>query len=183
MTRPTPPHPGEFVRTEIIEPRNLTVVETAAALGVSRPALSAFLNGRSDLSGTMALRIERAFGVKVEILMEMQTAYDIARIRSAGGETGIEASRRQAVRETGVPYTGGAPDIDASLMRRLREEAARRQTTVSELVEAGIRRTLADPAAADADSDALEPLPTWRGGEPLVDISDRDALYRVMEGE
>lgn len=183
MTRLPPPHPGEFVRTEIIEPGDLTVVEAAAALGVSRPALSAFLNGRSDLSGTMALRIERAFGVKVEILMQMQTAYDVARIRRTEGEIGIEPSGRQAVRETGLPYLGRAPDIDASLMRRLREEAARRQTTVSELVEAGIRRVLADPATADVDSDALKPLPTWHLGEPRVDIADRDALYRLMEEE
>lgn len=30
--------------------------------GQPTPALSAFLNGRSDLSGLMALRIEKAFG-------------------------------------------------------------------------------------------------------------------------
>ena len=47
-----PPHPGAFVRTEVIEPFGLTVGAAAAALGVSRPALSSFLNGRSDLSCT-----------------------------------------------------------------------------------------------------------------------------------
>ncbi len=71
-----PPHPGEFVRTEIIEPLGLTVAAAAAVLGVSRPTLSTFLNGRSDLSGTMALRIEKAFGVKMDTLRE-----HVARIR------------------------------------------------------------------------------------------------------
>lgn len=181
MTRPTPAHPGEFVRNEIIEPRDLTVVEAAAALGVSRPALSAFLNGRSDLSGTMALRIERAFGVNVERLMRMQADYDSARIRRQEDEISIRRHGVRAVRERSTPYE--ALRLDDTLMRRLREEAERRQTTVSELLEAGLRRVLAELGAIDADPDALKPLPTWRGGEPLVDIADRDALYRVMEEE
>ncbi len=74
-------------------------------------------------------------------------------------------------------------NIDDTLLRRLREEAQRRQTTASELLEAGLRRVLAEPSTVDADLDALKPLPTWRGGEPLVDIADRDALYGVMEEE
>ena len=76
-----PPHPGAFVRTEVIEPLGLTVSGAATALGVSRPALSALLNGRADLSGTMALRIEKAFGVRMDTLMRMQASYDIARAR------------------------------------------------------------------------------------------------------
>lgn len=76
-----PPHPGAFIRTEVIEPLGLTVAGAATALGVSRPALSALLNGRADLSGTMALRIEKAFGVRMDTLMRMQASYDIARAR------------------------------------------------------------------------------------------------------
>jgi addiction module HigA family antidote len=76
-----PPHPGDFIRTEIIEPAGLSVTGAAAALRVSRPALSSLLNGRADLSGDMALRIEKAFGVKMDTLMRMQSAYDIARTR------------------------------------------------------------------------------------------------------
>ena len=73
-----PPYPGEFVKTEIIDPLGPTV---AAMLCVSRPALATFLNGRSDASGTMALRIEEAFGVKMNALMRMQASFDIARER------------------------------------------------------------------------------------------------------
>ena len=76
-----PPHPGDFIRTEIIQPAGLTVTGAAAVLGVSRPALSSLLNGRADLSGDMALRIEKAFGVKMDTLMRMQASYDIARTR------------------------------------------------------------------------------------------------------
>lgn len=82
----SPPHPGDFIRTEIIEPSGLSVTAAAAALGVSRPALSSLLNGRSDLTGEMALRIEKAFGIKMDTLMRRQASYDIAQTRSRDKE-------------------------------------------------------------------------------------------------
>jgi addiction module HigA family antidote len=81
MAIKNPPHPGYFIRTEIIEPAGLSVTAAAAALHVSRPALSSLLNGRAELSGEMALRIEKAFGVKMDTLMRMQSAYEIAQTR------------------------------------------------------------------------------------------------------
>jgi len=81
MAIKNPPHPGDFVRTEIIAPSGMTVTAAAKALGVSRPTLSSLLNSKADLSGEMALRIEKAFGVRMETLMRMQSSYDIARIR------------------------------------------------------------------------------------------------------
>ena len=81
MPMKNPPHPGNFIRTEIIEPAGLSVKAAAAVLQVSRPALSSLLNGKADLSGNMALRIEKAFGVKMDTLMRMQSAYDIAQTR------------------------------------------------------------------------------------------------------
>ena len=76
-----PPHPGDFIRTEIIQPAGLSVTAAAAALKVSRPALSSLLNGKASLSGDMALRIEKAFGVKMDTLVCMQSSYDIAQTR------------------------------------------------------------------------------------------------------
>ncbi len=76
-----PPHPGDFIRAESVEPAGLSVTAAAAALQVSRPALSSLLNGKADLSGDMALRIEKAFGVNMDTLMRMQSAYDIAQTR------------------------------------------------------------------------------------------------------
>jgi len=81
MPMKNPPHPGDFIRTEIIEPAGLYVTAAAAALNVSRPALSSLLNAKADLSGNMALRIEKAFGVKMDTLMRMQASYDIAQTR------------------------------------------------------------------------------------------------------
>jgi addiction module HigA family antidote len=81
MAMKNPPHPGDFIRTEIIGSARLSVTAAAEALHVSRPALSSLLNGKADLSGDMALRIEKAFGVKMDTLMRMQSSYDIAQTR------------------------------------------------------------------------------------------------------
>ena len=80
-----PPHPGEVIRTEIIEANGLTVTAAAKALGVSRQALSGLLNAKVDLSGEMAVRIEKAFGPKMETLMGMQSAYVIFHTRQRAG--------------------------------------------------------------------------------------------------
>ncbi|MDP1858354.1 MAG: HigA family addiction module antitoxin [Gemmatimonadaceae bacterium] len=76
-----PPHPGCFIRDEIIKPLNLTVPAAARVLGVSRPTISNLLNGHADLSGEMAMRIEKAFGVNMDTLLRMQLSYDIALTR------------------------------------------------------------------------------------------------------
>jgi addiction module HigA family antidote len=85
-----PPHPGEFVRMEIVEPAGLSITDAAKALRVSRPALSSLLNGRAGLSGEMALRIEKAFGVKMDTLMRMQASYDIAQTRKREREVRVQ---------------------------------------------------------------------------------------------
>src|SRR5580692_4216014 len=86
MPMKNPPHPGDFIRTEVIKPAGLSVTAAATALNVSRPALSNLLNGSADLSGDMALRIEKAFGVNMDTLMRMQASYEIARTRKRENE-------------------------------------------------------------------------------------------------
>lgn len=88
MARPA--HPGQFIRMEVIEPLGLSVTKAAEILGVTRPALSALLNGRTSLSPEMALRIEKAFGPKMDTLLRMQTACDIAEARDRQGDINIK---------------------------------------------------------------------------------------------
>jgi len=95
-----PAHPGGFVKSEIIEAYDLSVTDAAKALGVTRPALSALLNERADLSSEMALRIEKAFGVSMDTLMRMQNSYDIAQARRREGDI--------KVRRFKAPAAGGA---------------------------------------------------------------------------
>ena len=85
-----PVHPGPFLRTEIVEAYGLSVTGAAKILRVSRPTLSSLLNAKSDLSGEMALRFEKAFGVDMDTLMRMQNSYDIARARSSEKRVRVE---------------------------------------------------------------------------------------------
>ena len=72
-------------------------------------------------------------------------------------------------------------NIDDVVMHRLREEAARRGTTMSSLVEAGLRRILFEQTEAASPPSELSELPSWRGGQPMVDIASRETLGNVME--
>jgi hypothetical protein len=69
-------------------------------------------------------------------------------------------------------------NIDDSVMRRLKREAARQNRTMSELVETALRLLFRTKARRET----MAPLPTFRSGGALVDIADRDALYHAMEG-
>ena len=72
-------------------------------------------------------------------------------------------------------------NIDETVMRRLREEAARRGTTMSSLVEAGLRRVLSEPGPSIGHPDTLPPLPIWRSGGFRVDIANREEFYRIPD--
>jgi addiction module HigA family antidote len=76
-----PPHPGCLIRREVLEPLGLSISGAATILGVGRSALTSLVNGRTPLKFEVALRIEKAFGPRMDHLMRMQYAYDFARTR------------------------------------------------------------------------------------------------------
>ena len=76
-----PSHPGDFIRTEILEELGLTVSKAAEVLEVRRATLSDLVNGKSGVSPEMALRIEKAFGVSMDTLLKMQTWFDTYTMR------------------------------------------------------------------------------------------------------
>ncbi|GBR49007.1 HigA family addiction module antitoxin [Neokomagataea thailandica] len=83
-------HVGDWLKTEIIEPHHIKVNTLAEHFGVSRQSISALLNGRSSLSADMAIRFEKAFGVRAETLMRMQSAYDLAQARAHEGSLQVQ---------------------------------------------------------------------------------------------
>ena len=83
-----PPHPGGFIKRSVL-PDGLTVTAAAAALGIGRPALSTLLNENASLSPEMALRVEKAFGVKMDTLLRMQARYDAWRMRRREAEIDV----------------------------------------------------------------------------------------------
>lgn len=88
-----PPHPGALVREDVLKELGMSVTSAAEALGVSRPNLSQFLNERIDLSPEMALRLEAAFGLEADMLLGMQTDYNLARARARQAEITAKVRR------------------------------------------------------------------------------------------
>jgi len=88
-----PPHPGAFIRDEILDELNLSIGDAAEALGVRRATLSDLVDGNAALSPEMALRIEKAFGVDMEMLLRLQVWYDANAMRQRAGE--IQVKRYQ----------------------------------------------------------------------------------------
>ena len=86
----TPPHPGDFIRTEIVEELDLSVDEAAHILGVDPTTLLDILNCRTPLSPELALRVEKAFGVGMDMLLRMQAWYDAAQMRAREDEISVE---------------------------------------------------------------------------------------------
>lgn len=89
-------HPGEWLRSEIVEAHGLNVTDAARHLGVTRQAISNLLNARAGLSADMAIRFEKAFGVKADTLLRMQTAYELAQARANEGAIRVERFRKAA---------------------------------------------------------------------------------------
>lgn len=85
-----PPHPGAFIRDEVLAPLALSIVRAAEVLGVRRATLSDLLNGKAALSPEMALRIEKAFAVDMEMLLRMQAWYDTIQMRDRAADIAIE---------------------------------------------------------------------------------------------
>lgn len=83
-------HPGPWLRTEIVEPHALSVTIAAQKLGVTRQAMSNLLNGRAGVSAEMAIRFEKAFGIRAETLLRMQVAHDLAVARAREAEIGVD---------------------------------------------------------------------------------------------
>lgn len=81
-----PPHPGEIIRDQCLEPLGLSVTDAAKGLGVTRKALSELLNGHAGVSPEMAIRLERAFGSTAETWLRMQLAYDLWQAEQRAGD-------------------------------------------------------------------------------------------------
>ena len=90
MAMKNPPHPGEIIREEIIKALGLTVTSAAEILGVRRATLSDVTNGRASVSAEMALRLEKAFGVSMDLLLKMQAGYDAAQARMHGDQIKVK---------------------------------------------------------------------------------------------
>lgn len=71
------PHPGEVLRSEFLEPMNLSVYALAKAIGVPRSRINEIVHGRQRITAAIALRLGRFFSVDPQWFMNMQSTYDL----------------------------------------------------------------------------------------------------------
>lgn len=83
-------HPGPWLKRNVIDHFAFSVTDAADHLGVSRQSMSKLLNGRQGLSAEMAIRFEKAFGLKAETLMRMQSAHELSEARAHEDEIAVE---------------------------------------------------------------------------------------------
>lgn len=74
-------HPGPWLKRQVVDPRGINVKDLARHFDVSRQNLSNVLHGHTGLTADMAIRFEKAFGVKADTLLRMQGSHDLAQAR------------------------------------------------------------------------------------------------------
>ena len=90
MPLQNPPHPGEIVKWDCLEPLGLSVTRAAQGLGITRQALSDLVNEKAGVSVEMSIRLSLAFGSTPETWLAMQTAYDLWQARDRASQIEVE---------------------------------------------------------------------------------------------
>jgi len=90
MAMHNPPHPGEFVREIYIAPFNISARKVAESLDVSPSTLNRLLNGESNISPEMALRLSKALGRSPESWLATQDQYDLWHARKKISLKGVK---------------------------------------------------------------------------------------------
>ena len=90
MPMKNPPHPGELIKHECLEALSLSVTKGAEILGVSRQTLSNLINGHTNITPEMVIRLEKVFGGTAESWLRMQLAYDLAQIQKKSASINVK---------------------------------------------------------------------------------------------
>jgi len=78
-----PPHPGETIKEDVLEPLGMSVNQMAKALGITAARLNDIVRGRRGITADTALRLARYLGTSAEIWMRLQLEYDLRTARQA----------------------------------------------------------------------------------------------------
>jgi len=82
-----PTHPGNVFLHDVLIPLNLTITDSAQMMGITRKALSEFINEKSSCTVQMALRIAKVTNTSAESWLSMQIKYDLWKARQIKFET------------------------------------------------------------------------------------------------
>src|SRR5215471_9034130 len=76
-----PPHPGETIKEDILEPLGMSVNQLAKALGITAARLNEIVRGRRGITADTALRLARYLGTSAEVWMGLQLEFDLRTAR------------------------------------------------------------------------------------------------------
>lgn len=84
-----PPHPGEFISETYLAPLGISIRDAAKKLAVSPSTFTRLINGKSNISPVMAMRLSKAFGRTPESWMQMQANYELWSVRGKANLEGV----------------------------------------------------------------------------------------------
>ena len=90
MPMSNPPHPGEIVKYECLEPLGLSIAQAAEGLGISPQTLTDLTSEKIGVSPEMAIRLSKAFGSTPETWLGMQMAYDLWHIQESSPQIEVK---------------------------------------------------------------------------------------------
>jgi len=97
MNMHNPPHPGEFIREIYLEPYGITSRRVAKSLNVSPSTFARLLNGDSNVSPEMAIRLSHVLGRSPESWLAMQDNYSLWIAKQKIDLSGVEKLELETV--------------------------------------------------------------------------------------
>lgn len=76
-----PPHPGEVLKREFLEPLDMTQTELAETMGTSQAFANHVVHKKRRITPAKAVELENAFGVSAEFWLNLQQTYDLYQAR------------------------------------------------------------------------------------------------------
>ncbi|PTQ77598.1 addiction module HigA family antidote [Nitrosomonas oligotropha] len=93
-----PPHPGELIKRTYIDPfGDISANQIAKRLGVAVSTFNRLINGVSDISPEMAIRLSKVLGRSPESWLLLQNHYDLWKARQAVNTDELEPIKFETV--------------------------------------------------------------------------------------
>jgi antitoxin HigA-1 len=86
-------HPGEILREEFMRPLGVSINKLAGDLDIAISRVSHIVNGQRGVTADTALRLATYFGTTPEFWLNLQSSYDLSKLRSERGNAIIQAVR------------------------------------------------------------------------------------------
>ena len=93
-------HPGTILLHEFMQPAGITQSRLAKATGLSAMQISNILKGKRSITAETAMRLERALGVSMQTWINLQTLYDVERLKAESGNAIVATTSRIITKES-----------------------------------------------------------------------------------